>query len=477
MSSHAERPGQRVIRDRPVVDAPDRYAAGLITAACAATLPELVVASWPDALYRVRDRGGVGVIALAAGALDDRQLATLRRFRFAQYLEAGFVDAAIAHEHGLDEDRVAAEDAETIHFVAVSSQDGRLLGSMTLHAPARAPAETRLRAYERPLLPVETYFGWGVFNRLALLPDLPLERVREFGRFVKNRRLGPLKPLGIRAAVELCLAATHTLMGSLALRVEAFVGQFEDDGARRNLEFFHTPMVVLRGGLALPPPREEAFQAGFEGHDRHPFAVLVSDLASMVERVAAIEAALAQPDGRGLLALHALAQVPSRATSSLVPLRGVPALADTALPQRELTLPDRRCARSLGDRLRAFSPFASLSDTEATTLAARLARGHVRAGQPIVTRGRPSAGLVLVEEGRAEVRGASGLVTRTLGPGDCCGAASLLTGTDAAAHVVARCPMTVLRLERDTYVELVCDLPDVELALHRVALAELDDAR
>ena len=198
-------------------------------------------------------------------------------------------------------------------------------------------------------------------------------------------------------------------------------------------------------------PSEEAFQAGFEGHDRHPFAVLVSDLASMVERVAAIEAALAQPDGRGLLALHALAQVPSRATSSLVPLRGVPALADTALPQRELTLPDRRCARSLGDRLRAFSPFASLSDTEATTLAARLARGHVRAGQPIVTRGRPSAGLVLVEDGRAEVRGASGLVTRTLGPGDCCGAASLLTGTDAAGHVVARCPMTVLRLERDTY--------------------------
>jgi hypothetical protein len=37
--------------------------------------------------------------------------------------------------------------------------------------------------------------------------------------------------------------------------------------------------------------------------------------------------------------------------------------------------------------------------------------------------------------------------------------------------------MTVLRLECDTYRELVCDLPDVELALHRVALAELDDAR
>lgn len=466
-----------VTRDRPVVDAADRFAAGLIEAACAATIPELVAGSWPDALYRVRDRSGVGVIALAAGSMDDGQLATLRRFRFAQYLEAGFVDAAIAYEHGLDEDRAAAEDPETIHFVAFSSRDGRLLGCMTLHAPARAPTGARLRTCERALMPVETYFGWGVFNRLALLPDLPLERVREFGRFVKNRRLGALKPLGIRAAVELCLAATHTLMGHLALRVEAFVGQFEDDGARRNLEFFHTPMVVLRGGLALPPASETAFQAGFEGHDRHPFAVLVSDLANMVDRVAEIEAALAQPDGRGLLALHALARVPSRATSSLIPPCGVPALADTALPQRELTLPDRRRARTLGEALRAFSPFASLSDTEATTLAARLERRCVGAGQSIVLFGREERALVLIEDGRAEVRGASGLVMRMLAPGGCWGAASLLSRTVDAAHVVARRRTTVLRLELGTYRELACDLPDVELALHRLALAEVDDAR
>jgi hypothetical protein len=60
---------------------------------------------------------------------------------------------------------------------------------------------------------------------------------------VKHRRLGPGRALGVRAAVELCLAATRTLIGSLAFSVEAFVGQFDDAGARRNLEFFQTRLL------------------------------------------------------------------------------------------------------------------------------------------------------------------------------------------------------------------------------------------
>lgn len=71
--------------------------------------------------------GSAPVQCRCGGAPASSQLATLRRFGFAHYLEAGFGDAAIACEHGLDEDRVAAEDAETIHVVAISSRDGRLL--------------------------------------------------------------------------------------------------------------------------------------------------------------------------------------------------------------------------------------------------------------------------------------------------------------------------------------------------------------
>jgi hypothetical protein len=457
----------------------DRYAAGLIDAACAASMPELGAAAWPDALYRVGDRSGVGVIGLPARALDDAQLAALRRFRFAQYLEAGYVDVDIAYEQRLAEEPGADEHPDTVYFLAYASRDGRLLGTMTLHAPIHAPAGTRVGAQDRALLPVEEYFGWGVFNPLAVLPDLPLERVREFGRFVKNRRLGPLKSLGIRAAVELCLAATHTLTGALAMSVEAFVGQFEDKGARRNLEFFHTPMVVLHGGLSIVPA-DSLHQPGMEGRDRHPFSVLISDLTSMAGRVAAIEAALEQPGDQGLLALRRLAEDPSRAISSLVPPRGVPALADTALPQRELSLPNRRRVRALGGRLRAFAPFAHLSVTEATTLATLLERQLVRPGQVIVTRGRPCNALYLIEHGHAEVRGGRSMATRALGDGDCFGELSLLTGCECTTDVVARSPMELLRLTGNTYRGFLRELPDVEVGLHRLALAtaaaELHDA-
>ena len=458
----------------------DRYAAGLIDAACAASMPELGAGSWPDALYRVGERNGVGVIGLPVRALDDAQLATLRRFRFAQYLDAGYIDIDIAYEQGVAEDPRADEHLDTVYFLAYASQDGRLLGTMTLHAPIHAPADTRVGAQDRALLPVEEYFGWGVFKPLAVLPDLPLARVREFGRFVKNRHLGPLKPLGIRAAVELCLAATHTLTGALAMSVEAFVGQFEDEGARRNLEFFHTPMVVLRGGLSIVPA-DDLYQPGMEGRDRHPFAVLISDLTSMTGRVANIEAALEQPGDDGLLALRRLAEDPSRAISSLVPPRGVSALADTALPQLELSLADRRCARALGGRLQAFAPFARLSVTEATTLATLLERQRVRPGQVIMTRGRACNALYLIEDGQAEVRGGPSTAIGTLGAGDCCGELSLLTGCECTTDVVARSPMDMLRLTGSTYRGFLRELPDVEVGLHRLALAtaaaELHDAR
>ena len=40
---------------------------------------------------------------------------------------------------------------------------------------------------------MEQIFGWGVYNRLRVLPDLPVTRVREWGRFVKNQRLSGLE--------------------------------------------------------------------------------------------------------------------------------------------------------------------------------------------------------------------------------------------------------------------------------------------
>jgi hypothetical protein len=51
----------------------DRYVDCLIKAVSAVTLPEFTRGFWSNALYRVRDRRGVGVLVVASSDLAERQ--------------------------------------------------------------------------------------------------------------------------------------------------------------------------------------------------------------------------------------------------------------------------------------------------------------------------------------------------------------------------------------------------------------------
>lgn len=444
------------------MNARERYVAELVEAGCALRLPELTRGRWPDALYRLRDRRGVGVLALGGGALSEHQRDALLRFRFAQYLDVGFVDPELVHRERLDKEPAPATEPAAVDFVAFSSEDGRLLASLSLRAAPHAPPGTTLRTPERPLLPFEVHFGWGALNRLRILPDLPLGRIRELCRFVKNRRLGSLGELGTRAVVEVCLAAFHSLTGPLRLDVEAFVGEFEDAVARRHLELLHTPFAMVRGGLPAFEPGHFLSPA-LDGRARYPFAVLVSDMASMAARLRAVETALAAPGARPLIALAAASERPVGA-SSLLPSGGLAALADTPLPQGELSASERRRARSLGGRLRRFPPLATLSDSECTTLHGLLDELRVPVGATVVARGEPSDALYLIERGEARVQ------DETLCRGDCFGEIGLLTGGLRTADVVASTPLHLLRLSRAAYRRYLHPLPDVQGALGRLGL-------
>lgn len=446
----------------------ERYSERLVDEGSRIALPELTGDGWPDALHRVRDRSDVGVIALPGAALDEHQERALLRFRFAQYLAAGFVDPELAWRRRMRHEPLANPEPETVNCIAFSPGDGRVLAYLALRAPASAPPGTTLRTRERPLLPFEEHFGWGALNRLQLLPDVPLDRIRELGRFVKNHRPGRHAGLVTRAVLEVCVAGFHVLTGPLRGSVDAFVGEFEDVVARRHLEFLQAPFVMLRGGL--PAFGSDHFLApALDGRARYPFAGWLSDHTGTSGRLRAIEAALAVPGDPGLAALAGLkADSGAERPSSLEPPGGVPSLADTALPQRETSLAERLRARERGRALLGFPALSGLSDTEATTLHTLLDELTVETGARVVARGgRPDA-IYLIHRGRAEVRGAG--PAGDLGPGDLFGEIGLLTGRPRSADVVARSTLRLLRLGRETFERHLASLPDVAGSLRRLAL-------
>jgi methyltransferase (TIGR00027 family) len=453
----------------------DRYAEKLIAAGSSISLPELRGGALSDALYGVADRQGLDVVAVPERALDERQREALARFRFAQYLAAGFIDRDVAFSRRLDHDVLAdattSTSEDTIHFVVSATSTGELLASMCLLGPPRTGPGVRVRDRDRPLFPVEEHFGYGMFNRLAAVPDTPVDRVREFGRMVKSRRQGAVGA-GPRPAIELCLAASRLLVGALSLTIDVCVGEFETHRVQRILEFFHTPMTVIDGGLPVFAPGHP-LNAALAGRDRYAFAFLVSDLASMASRLDAIEAALARPDPEGLVALAELQRIPYDTPSSLVPNDGIPVLINTPLPQHSLSLDERRRARELGRRLRRFSPFAGLSDAECTTLRMHATETRAEAGQRLLACGAVADSIGLVEEGRAELQAAGDAPGAAVGPGECIGVAGVLAGAPAHADVVARTRMRVLRLPAAACHDLLRDLPDVQLELQRIALSDL----
>ena len=444
------------------------YVEDLVEEGSAIALPELTRGRWPAALYRLANRGGIGTIAIPSACLTEKQEEALLRFRFAQYMAAGFVDPRLAARDGMRREPMPAPEPDTVNCVAFSASDGRLLAYAALRAPAAGPPGATLRSRERPLLPLEEHFGWGALNRLRLLPDIPLDRIRELGRFVKNHRPGAHAALAPRAVLEVCVAGFRVLTGPLRGSVDAFVGEFEDVVARRHLEFLHAPFVMLRGGLPAFPAAHFLSPA-LAGRARYPFAGWISDLTVAGARLDAIESALSTPGDAGLMALAALHDTTAERTpSSLEPACGVPSLANTPLPQRETGLRERLRARERGQELRRYRALATLSETEATTLRTLLEEVTVQSGEHAVTRGASSDAIYFIDRGRAEVRGVGR--AEGLGPRELFGEIGLLTGRPRNADVVARTTLRLLRLGHDTFSRYVESLPDVVGELRSLAL-------
>lgn len=448
------------------------YAQKLIDIADRDRMPELFEPN-SNAYYQIHDRNGVSVTVLPTTALDEDHIIRLLKYRLAQYLPINFVDAQRVYRERIEHEPRSHVLPQDIHVIAGSAATGQILCYLVIKSLPDAPAGTTLETRERPLFPAEKTHGWGVYNRLRLLPDIPVHKIREIGRFVKNQQLSALDELGVRGPIEVGVAAFRTLVGPLRADIDAIVGDLEEGIAAQNLKYFHVPMVLIHGTIPYEGEDDYLFPR-YQFCNVFPFAVAVSDVSlAMKTRLNQIEDALNQTGKQAMRALLALKKDLQIPKSSLEPAAGMTNLNVSAVPQKELKMQQRRELLDLGNKLRKTELFSGLSVAEASILRNCMETVSVAPGEHIVKQGDFGDDLFLIEEGEAEVRIAdpSGKerVMRTMGPGEYFGEIGLLTGGIRTANVIAKSRMQLMRLDNEHYGKYLEQVPDVDRHLHRMA--------
>ena len=454
----------------------DEYVGGLIKNAAEARLPQLFN-DGRATLYR-KERQGVSVIAVPTAGMSEAELKAVMAYRLAQYLAVHFVDPRMIYAAQMVHEPIDRISPDDIHFLAGSTETGEILCYATLEGGPKVAPGTTFRTLERPLFPVEQVHGWGVYNHLRVLPDLPLNRVRELGRFVKNQRLHTFDVLGIRGPIEIGVALFKTLAGPLRMEVEALIGDLEEGVARQNLDFFHVPLVVIHGTV---PYEAEAsyFFPRYQYCTVYPFAHLTADAGTeMAERLEHVEEALELEGKQALLGLLMLKQEEFKPpASSLEPPAGLSPLDAADIHQLDVAMHRRKKMLSLGEEVRKMHLFSTLSVAEATVLASFMEPHHARAGEVIVHQGHEPQGIFLIEEGLVELRVLSrnGHSRRlaVLAVGEYFGEIGLVTGMRRTAHVVAETDVRMLKLSKTAYIRYLAADTDVGRQLSETAAARL----
>jgi CRP-like cAMP-binding protein len=447
-------------------------------------LPALFRSPPPGTLYHRRDRHGVAVVAAPTTSLPPESVAALLRFRLAQYLDIGFIDRRLAHRQRMRTEPASVVAPNDIHLIAGVPATGEVLCYAVLEQPPATSAVCRLRSPDRPLYPVERVHGVGLYQRLPILPDLPVAKVRELGRFVKNQHPAAPRDLVVRAVVELGAAVFRLAAGPLRLSLDAVIGDLEEHVAKQNLDFFHVPSVVIHGTVPYQHSASYLYPR-YQLHTVHPFACLASDISTALPRLHAIDDALDKPGKLALLALLRLkAHRGGPAASMLYPGPDNHPLAELRLPQLDTGMLARSRLLDQGARLRQYELFAPLSVAEAAMLSTLMERIDVPAGHTIIAEGTPGDALYLVEAGHARLEvsdsAAATIEVGRVGVGECCGHLAMLADADHCASVVADTDMTLLRLSKQAHDTYLAGLPDIDGRLSHHALrqwAELDRQR
>lgn len=450
-----------------------RFVQGILETAAGLRMPELFSGAVRGSLYSVGDRQGVSVVAVRTPELTNAQLVTIMRFRMAEYLLVNFVDPTMLYTAGIEHEPLDEVSTGDVHIIAGSAATGEILCYLTLRAQEGEPPGATLRTRERQLFPVEETHGWGVFNRLPIIPDIPVSRIREMGRFMKNQQLPALHSGVRRAPIEVGLAAFDLLTGPLRGQVDAIIGELDENVAKRNLDFLHVPSIVLHGSIPYVDETSYLYPSYWSGPC--PFAFLVSDFTQALPRVRAVEQALELPDSEALPVLARLKASAGARPSSLEPPAGANLLNTVDLPQRSAPPAVRRRLLDVALRLRSMDPFRSLSTSEAAVLSSLMKHVEVDEGAVIVRQGEAGDALYIVESGRALVTAGQGtdqvLELGELAAGDVFGEIALIAGGERTANVTALTPMVLQRLDSEDYFRFAAQIDEVVQQLSQTAAA------
>ena len=117
------------------------------------------------------------------------------------------------------------------------------------------------------------------------------------------------------------------------------------------------------------------------------------------------------------------------------------------------------------DRLGALPLFADLDDAQLDRLAAATSEFDAPAGQALIERGKPGAGIFVLEQGQAIVEAPEG--RREIGPGDVFGERSLLgDDIERTARVRAQTDVRCLAIARPEIERLLAEDPRLADKLH-----------
>lgn len=469
-----DRSEARLVGRTPETDA---YCTMLMQRAAEVRLPALFQEQRVGIVWRTPERRGVTTIAVRRSSLSDEELLSILRYRLGQYVHPsiGIIDPRMVTEARMEHEPLENESRCDIHFLSGIEETGEILCYAILRALPCHELGLTLRDRDRPLLPVEKVNGWGVFNRLEVLPDLPLHTVFELGRYIKNH-CRPSDDPATRAPTETALAVFRSIAGPLYGEVLGFVGDLEERIAKRTLDFFHIPTVLIRGVVPFSPEASYFFPRN-QYCTVYPFAVLADDLKSSLPRFEAIEAALTLPGAGGLKALFALKKSSASLHSSLEPEGGLAPLTSTELPDQGGEMRSRELLLDIAADLRQFDAFTELSDSEMRLLGGFMGRCFFNPGDVVVRMGEREGDLYLIDQGTAAVwkRDHDGepAFVNTLKRGDYFGEIALLHGGVRTADVIARTHMRLFRLKKEAFERFLAELDEVRESISKTAASRL----